>query len=107
MMRFAWFKDPENVIYADVDQFADYFGKETGVVDFRRKLEEFRNNPIKEGVVLKGKKRTSLKLIIPDLLFEDKEEKLPMGDTVWVYLGEVYPCYCVYWPKDEIPEEAK
>ena len=32
---------------------------------------------------------------------DDKKEKLEMGDTVWVYLGEVYPCYCVYWPQED------
>lgn len=97
MMRFEWFKDPDNVVYADVDEFAEHFGKETGVYDFRKKLDEFRAESTKEGRILKGKKRTSLKMFIPDLYFEEKDEKLEMGDTVWVYLGEYYPCYCVYW----------
>ncbi|MDO4545523.1 MAG: hypothetical protein Q4C25_05145 [Bacillota bacterium] len=99
MMRFGWFQDPDNVVYADVEEFAEHFGKETGVENFRQKLEDFRDNPTKDGILLKGRKRTTLKLFIPDLYFEDKKEKLQMGDTVWVYLGEYYPCYCVYWPK--------
>lgn len=97
-MKLSWFKNPDNVIYADVNEFADNFGKETGVSNLRAKLEEFKKNPTKEGVFLKGTKRTTIRLMIPDMFFEG-EEKLDMGDTVWVYLGEYYPCYCVYWPR--------
>lgn len=99
MMRFGWFQDPDNVVYADVEEFADFFGKETGIENFRAKLEAFKAEPTKEGVLLKGKKRTTVKLFIPDLYFSDKKTKLEMGDTVWVYMGEYYPCHCVYWPQ--------
>ncbi|NLD20632.1 MAG: hypothetical protein GX663_10400 [Clostridiales bacterium] len=99
MMRFGWFQDQDNVVYADVEEFAGNFGKETGVENFRDKLDAFRANPVKEGILLKGRKRTTLKLFIPNMYFENKKEKLDMGDTVWVYLGEYYPCYCVYWPE--------
>ena len=101
MMRFGWFQDPDNVVYADVDQFADHFGKEAGIENFRTKLENFKANPTAEGILLKGRKRTTVKLFIPDLYFADKKTKLEMGDTVWVYMGEYYPCYCVYWPQAE------
>ena len=101
MMRFGWFQDPDNVVYADVEEFADHFGEETGIENFRTKLDAFREQPTKEGVLLKGKKRTTVKLFIPDLYFSDKKTKLQMGDTVWVYMGEYYPCYCVYWPQGE------
>ena len=100
-MRFSWFQNQDNVVYADVNEFAETFGKETGVQNFREKLDSFRADPVKEGILLKGKKRTTLKLFIPDLYFDDKEEKLEMGDTVWVYMGEYYPSYCVYWPLEE------
>lgn len=99
-MRYGWFQDQDNVVYADVNEFAEYYEKETGIQNFREKLEDFRANPTKEGALLKGKKRVSVKLFIPDLYFEDKP-KLPMGDTVWVYAGEYYPCNCVYWPQEE------
>ena len=67
---------------------------------FYRFFDTFRRE-LKEGVLLKGKKRTTVKLFIPDLYFADKSEKLPMGDTVWVYMGEYYPCHCVYWPRED------
>ena len=95
-MRVSWFEDPDNVVYADVDQFADHFGKEVGVSNLREEIERFKSAPVKEGVILKGKKRSSLKLFSPNLLFE---RSIEMGDSVWVYIGENYPAYCLYWPQ--------
>ena len=102
-MNFKWFQDGDNVVYADVEVFASNFGKEAGIPDFRERLDQFRDNPVKEGISVKGKKRTTLKLFIPDLYFGE-EEKLEMGDTVWVYMGEHYPSYCVYWHLKEAEE---
>ncbi len=93
-MKKAWFENPDNVVYADIDEFADNFGKETGIDGLREKIEAFRESPVKEGVNLKGRKRTSLKLFIPNMLFD---EKMDMGDNVWVYMGENYESYCLYW----------
>lgn len=46
-----------------------------------------------EGDVLKGKKRSALKLFIPDMLFD---KHIEMGENVWVFIGETYPAYCIY-----------
>lgn len=97
-MNITWFKNPDNIIYAPVDEFAGNFGKETGIDHLREKIEDFKNNPVAEGVTLKGIKRTSLRLIIPNMIFK---EKIDMGDTVWVYMGEMYEAYCLYWPSKE------
>lgn len=79
-------------------------GKETGISGLRKKLDEFRNNPEKDGIYLKGTKRTTLKVFIPDLYFEG-EEKLNMGDSVWIFMGEYYPCYCLYWPEENSEDQ--
>ncbi len=97
-MKINWFKNPDNVVYADINQFVDNWEKETGIADLRDKIEAFKANPVKEGVMLKGTKRTSMKMFIPDMYFEG-EEKLDMGNTVWLYMGENYECYCLYWPQ--------
>lgn len=93
IMNLSWLKNPNNVVYADVDKFVDNFGKETGIENLRQKIEEFDAYPTKEGVVLKGKKRTSIKLFIPDLVFDEHIER---GENVWIYMGESYECYCLY-----------
>ena len=34
-MRREWFENPDNIVYADTNEFADNFGKETGISDLR------------------------------------------------------------------------
>lgn len=94
MMKLKWFENPENVVYVDADEFADNFGKEIGIEKLRNELDKFRADPRPEGVVLKGKKRTSIRLLIPDMMFD---KHIEMGETVWLYVGETYPAYCIYW----------
>lgn len=65
-MRQSWFEDPDNVVYTTIAQFADNFGKEAGIPDLGRKIKEFRENPTDDGLLLKGTKRTAVKLFIPD-----------------------------------------
>lgn len=99
-MKLIEFKNPDKIVYADINEFADNFGKETGISDLRAKIEAFKANPTKDGEVLKGTKRTALRLLIPNLYFEG-EEKIEMGETVWVYLGELYEIYCLYWSEND------
>lgn len=99
MMRFEWLKNQDNITYVKVDEFAKQFGKQMKVDNLREILDDFKRNPAKEGLLVKGNKRSTFKLFIPDLYFEDQPEKLDMGDSVWVYIGDLYPCYCVYWPR--------
>ena len=99
MLSMQWLQNQDHIVYTKVDEFAGHFGMEMGIDDFRQKLEDFKANPVKEGIQLKGKKRSTFKMFIPDLYFEEKEEKLDMGDSVWIYFGDLYSCYCVYWPR--------
>jgi len=96
-MRLNWLKNEDNVSYVEIERFADNFGKEVGITNLRREIENFKANPIKEGKTLMGKKRTSLKLFIPNDYFNTE---IPMGDTVWLFIGEHYPAYCIYWNQD-------
>ena len=92
-MHVNWFKNPDHVVYADIGEFVDNFEKETGIDNLKEKIATFEANPVKEGVILKGRKRTSIKLFIPDMTFD---EHIDMGENVWVYMGENYECYCLY-----------
>ncbi|MBR6014673.1 MAG: hypothetical protein IK059_01180 [Firmicutes bacterium] len=97
-MNVNWFKNPDNVVYADESQFVDNFALETGIDNLREEIEAFRKNPTKEGKSLKGRKRVTVKLLIPNLMFD---EKIDMGDNVWIYMGDVMESYCVYQPWSE------
>ena len=39
-----------------------------------------------------------MKLFIPDLVFD---EHLDMGETVWLYMGEMNECYALFWPWEQ------
>ncbi len=105
-MRLAWFKNPDNVVYADAEEFMDNFSRETGIEDLRQQIEAFHAHPTKEGLQLKGVKRTAVKIFIPDMVFD---EHIEMGENVWLYMGENYECYCLYniGGKAQEPHEYK
>lgn len=90
-MNLNWLKNPDNVVYADIDKFADNFGKEVGIENLRQELENFRAKPDVDGKTITGKHRTAIKLFVPNLMFD---EEITMGDTVWIYMGDMYECYC-------------
>lgn len=97
-MNINWFKNPENVVYVREDDFVDNFARETGIENLKEELNAFRENPTPEGITLKGKKRVTVKLIIPNLMFK---EKIDMGENVFIYMGDVMESYCVYQPWGE------
>lgn len=92
-MNINWFKNQDNVVYANTQEFLDNFSKETGIANLAEKIEEFKRKPSAEGMTVIGKKRTSVKLLIPNLTFK---ENIEMGENVWVYMGENYESYCLY-----------
>ena len=86
------------MVYADENEFVDNFAFETGIDNLREEIDAFRKNPTPEGKALKGRKRVTVKLLIPNLMFD---EKIDMGDNVWIYMGDVMESYCVYQPWKE------
>lgn len=92
-MNINWFKNQDNIVFADTKEFVGNFEKETGISNLAQKIENFKNAPSAEGETIIGKKRTSIKLLIPNLTFN---QTIEMGENVWVYLGENYESYCLY-----------
>ncbi len=93
MKNVAWFKNQDNVSYCTADAFFANFGKEAGISNFREKVEAFVKAPTAEGITLIGTKRTSVRVFIPDLTFD---EHIEMGEYPWVFVGAMYPAYCIY-----------
>lgn len=98
-MNIKWFKNKDNIVYAEADNIIPLLAKETGILDLEGQIKSFKANPLAEGLTIRGKKRVALKLMIPDLMFD---EHLEMGENVWVYLGETRECYCLYTPWETI-----
>lgn len=95
MLNLTWIKNPDHVSYCKENEVLPRLARELGIADLAQQVEEFRTHPTAEGVNLKGKKRTTLKLFIPNLTFPELVE---MGENVWIYMGELCPAYCLFTP---------
>ena len=101
MLNLTWIKNPDHVSYCKENEVLPRLARELGIADLAQQVEEFRTHPTAEGVNLKGKKRTTLKLFIPNLTFPEPVE---MGENVWIYMGELCPAYCLFTPWAETKE---
>ena len=95
MLNLTWIKNPDHVSYCKENEVLPRLARELGIADLAQQVEEFRTHPTAEGVNLKGKKRTTLKLFIPNLTCPEPVE---MGENVWIYMGELCPAYCLFTP---------
>ncbi len=104
MLTRNWLMNPENVTYCNETDILPYFARAFGIDDLKDWVDRLRAEPNAEGFVIKGKNRTAVKLFIPNLVFQ---EPIEMGENVWIYLGEMYPAYCLYIPWDTPAEGEK
>ncbi len=105
MMNVNWFKNPDHIVYLDAEKHLRELGKRLGIDDLEEAALAFRVAPTPEGKILPGKRRTSVKLFIPDLVFD---EHLDMGESVWLYMGEMNECYALFWPWEQTnPKQAE
>jgi len=98
MLTKNWIADENNVVYGADEELIPMLAKYLSIPDLDRKIKQFREAPVKEGVTLRGMRRTSALLFIPDLYFDDD---IVMGANVWLYMGDMQPAYCIYRPWDE------
>lgn len=90
-------KNPERIEYCKEADVVPALAKKLQIPDFPEILRDFREHPIKEGLTLHGARRTSVKLFMPNLYFG---EEIEMGDSVWLYMGDLDPIYCIFVPWD-------
>ena len=98
MLNLNRIKNEDNVVYGTDEQLIPMLSRDLFIPDLGKKIQQFRENPVKEGVILRGGKRSSVLMFIPDLYFDDD---IVMGGNVWLYLGEMMPAYCIYIPWEE------
>lgn len=92
-MNVNWFKNPDHLVYIDSKTGLPELEKTMEIEKLSAAVKAFREAPVKEGITLRGKKRTSVKLFIPDLTFG---EHIEMGENVWLYMGEMSECYVIF-----------
>lgn len=95
MLTLSYLEDEENVVYGQEEDIVPTLARDLQIPDLLELVARFRQTPVKEGVVIPGGHRSSVRLFIPDLYFG---RHIDMGENVWLYLGEMSPAYCVYRP---------
>ena len=98
MLTRNWINNPDHVVYGTDEELIPMLSKKLIISDLGDRIKRFREDPVKEGVTLKGGRRSSALMFIPDLYFDDD---IVMGGNVWLYLGDMMPAYCVYIPWDD------
>lgn len=98
MMNLSWFQNRDHVAYCSEAELIPRLSRELGISDLGQRVAAFRAHPTPEGENIKGRKRTTLKLMIPNLMFS---EPIDMGENVWIYMGDLCPAYCLYTPWEE------
>lgn len=74
---------------------ADGAGKTLHFPGLEEAANALRQHPTAEGFTIKGPKRTSGRLFVPDLAFG---EHIEMGENIFFFMGEMQECYVIYWP---------
>lgn len=91
-------KNPERIEYCREEDVVPALAKKLQIPELSEYIRAFRDNPVKEGVTLRGARRTTAKLFMPNLYFG---EEIEMGDSVWLYMGDLDPIYCIFVPWEE------
>ena len=84
-----------HVVYGRPEELLPRLSRDLGIPDLAERVDAFQRRPAPDGINIKGKKRTTLKLFIPNLLFS---QPIEMGENVWIYTGELNPAYCLFSP---------
>ena len=90
-MHVSWFKNEEHLVYINGEKFPGLTAA----------AAQLRDHPTAEGLTVKGPKRTSARLFVPDLVFD---EHIEMGENIFFYMGELSECYVIYWPDRPVAE---
>ena len=100
-MNIAWFKNPDNLVYVNAQKDLSALEKQLKLPGLTAAAEAFHAAPTAEGAQLNGPRRTSARLFLPDLVFN---EHIEMGENVFLYMGEMVACYVIFWPMEGVAE---
>ena len=98
MIGMNWLRDPNHVVYGQPAELLPRLSRDLGIPDLAERVDAFQREPAPDGINIKGKKRTTLKLFIPNLYFSQPME---MGENVWIYTGALNPAYCLFTPWED------
>lgn len=93
-MHIRWFEDENNLVYINAEKDLHRLEIQLQLPGLEEAATELHLHPTKEGLTLRGPRRTTARLLIPDLLFDHHIE---MGENIFLFRGEMVECYVLYW----------
>lgn len=93
-MNIKWLQDEDNLVYINAEKDLHRLEVQLQLPGLEEAATELRNNPTAEGLTLKGPRRTTARLFIPDLLYG---KHIEMGENIFLYRGDMVECYVIYW----------
>ena len=103
-MRINWFKNEDHLVYISGETQLAQLEKTLHFPGLEEAANALRQNPTAEGLTIKGPKRTSGRLFVPDLTFG---EHIEMGENIFFYLGEMQECYVIYWTGEPVVKQGE
>ncbi|MBQ1674422.1 MAG: hypothetical protein II069_00080 [Oscillospiraceae bacterium] len=93
-MNIQWLQDQDNLVYINAEKDLHRLEVQLQLPGLEEAATKLHNNPTAEGLTLKGPRRTTARLFIPDLLYG---KKIEMGENIFLYRGDMVECYVIYW----------
>ena len=95
-MNMNWFMDQDHLVYVNAEKDLTRLEQNLKFPGLAEAARQLRDAPTPEGLTIKGHRRTSARLFIPDLTFGMHIE---MGENIFFYMGEMAECYVLFWPQ--------
>ena len=93
-MNINWFCNEDNLIYINGEKDLHRLEVQLQLPGLQEAAINLHEHPTKEGLTLRGQRRTTARLFIPDLLFD---RHIEMGENIFLYRGDMTECYVIYW----------
>ena len=93
-MNITWLQDEDNLVYINAEKDLHRLEVQLQLPGLEEAATELHNHPTKDGLTLRGRRRTTARLFIPDLLFG---RHIEMGENIFLYRGDMVECYVIYW----------
>lgn len=93
-MNINWFCNEDNLVYINAEKDLHRLEVQLRLPGLEEAAKALHDNPTVEGLTLRGERRTTARLFIPDLLFN---RHIEMGENIFLYRGDMLECYVIYW----------
>ena len=93
-MNIQWLQNEDNLVYINAEKDLHRLEIQLQLPGLEEAATELHSHPTAEGLTLKGARRTTARLFIPDLLFG---KHIEMGENIFLYRGDMVECYVIYW----------